>query len=142
MSLEEESDKVITPEEEAYILEKGYVPEHVVSLMTLISKGDPFLIEDHFGLVKDKWLILVGYPLDQRFSIERSEKVIKHLLETFRSEILWFIGPEIPASLLNTCQERETDRYYRLDLQKDKVKASLKRAVDKASQELTKERAH
>ena len=131
---------MITPEEEAYILEKAYVPEHIVSLMTLISKGDPFLIEDHFGLVKDNWLILVGYPLDQRFSIERSEKVIKHLLETFRSEILWFIGPEIPASLLTTCQERETDRYYRLDLEKVKEKASLKRAVDKASQELTVER--
>jgi hypothetical protein len=140
MSLKEENDKVITPEEEAYILEKAYVPEHIVSLMTLISKGDPFLMEDYFGLVKDNWLILVGYPLDQRFSIERSEKVIKHLLETFRSEILWFIGPEVPASLLNTCQERETDRYYRLDLQKVKVKVSLKRAVDKASQELTVER--
>jgi hypothetical protein len=140
MTLKEESDKVIAPEEEAYILEKAYVPEHIVSLMALISKGDPFLVEDHFGLVKDNWLILVGYPLDQRFSIERSEEVIKHVLETFRPEVLWFIGPEIPASLLNTCQERETDQYYRLDLEKVKVKASLKRAVDKASQELTVER--
>ena len=131
---------MLTPEEEAYILEKAYVPEHIVSLMALISRGDPFLIEDHFGLVKDNWLILVGYPLDQRFSIERSEKVIKHVLETFRPEILWFIGSEIPGSLLNTCQERETDRYYRLDLEKVKVKASLKREVDKASQELTIER--
>ncbi len=140
MSLGKESDRVITPAEEAYILEKAYVPEHIVSLMTLISKGDPFLIEDHFGLVKDNWLILVGYPLDQRFSTGRSEKVIQHALETFRPEILWFIGPEIPASLLNTCQEKETDQYYRLDLEKAKVKASLKRAVDKASQELTIER--
>jgi hypothetical protein len=108
--------------------------------MALISKGDPFLIEDHFGLAKDNWLILVGYPLDQRFSRERSEKVIQHVLEAFRAETLWFIGPEIPASLLNTCQERETDQYYRLDLEKIKVKASLQRAVDKASQELAIER--
>ena len=133
---------MITPEEEAYILEKAYVPEHIVSLMALISKGDPFLVEDHLGLVKDNWLILVGYPFDQRFSPERSEKMIEQVLETFRPEILWFIGPEIPASLINTCQERETDQYYRLDLGKVKVKASLKRAVDKASQELTIERAH
>src|SRR5512139_1953753 len=140
MSLYEEREKVITPEEEAYILEKAYVPEHIVSLMALISRGDPFLMENHFGLVKDNWLILVGYPLDQRFSIERSEKVIHQVLETFRPEILWFIGPEIPASLLNTCQERETDRYYRLDLEEVKVRASLKREVDKASQELTVER--
>jgi hypothetical protein len=131
---------VITPEEEAYILEKAYVPEHIVSLMVLISKGDPFFIEDHLGLVKDNWLILVGYPLDQRFSQRRSEKIIERVLEMFRPEILWFIGPEIPSSLLNTCQERETDQYYRLDLEKAKVKASLKREVDKASQELTIER--
>jgi hypothetical protein len=133
---------VITPEEEAYILEKAYVPEHIVSLMALISKGDPFLREDHFGLVKDNWLILVGYPLDQRFSLNRSEKIIEQALKTFRPEILWFIGPEIPTSLLNTCQERETDQYYHLDLEKVKVKASLKRAVDKAFQELTIERGH
>ncbi len=133
---------MITPEEEAYILEKAYVPDHIVSLMALVSKGDPFLIEDHFSLAKDNWFILVGYPLDQSFSTERSEKVIKHVLERFRPEILWFIGPEIPAFLLNTCQERETDQYYRLDLDRVKVKASLNREVEKASQELTVERNH
>jgi hypothetical protein len=131
---------VITPEEEVYILNKAYVPEHIVSLMVLISKADLFLIEDHLGLVKDNWLILVGYPLDQRFSLERSEKLIERVLETFRPEILWFIGPEVPPSLLNTSQERETDQYYRLDLEKVRVKASLKREVDKAAQELAIER--
>lgn len=133
---------MISPEEEEYILNRAYVSEHIVSLMSLISKGDPFLIEDHLGFVKDNWLILVGYPLDQTFSAERTEKIIHQGLETFRPEILWFIGPEIPASLLNTCEERETDQYYRLDLEKVKVKVSLQRAADKASQELTMDRGH
>jgi hypothetical protein len=133
---------VITPEEEAYILKKAYVPEHIVSLMALISKGDPFLIGDHFGLVKDNWLILVGYPLDQHFSLERSEKIIEQVLETFRPEILWFIGPEIPISLLDSCKERETDQYYRLDLEQTKLKPSLQRVADKASKELMVERGH
>ena len=57
---------MISPVEEAYVLARAYVPEHIVSLMALISKGDPFLIEDHLGLVKDNWLILVGYPLEKR----------------------------------------------------------------------------
>lgn len=134
--------EMISPEEEKYILTRAYVPEHIVTLMTLISKGEPFLIEDHLGFVKDNWLILVGYPLEQTFSAERTEKMVHRSLETFRPQILWFIGPEIPASLLNTCEERETDQYYRLDLEKVKVKASLQRAVDKASQELTTERGH
>jgi hypothetical protein len=133
---------MISPKDEEYVLTTAYVPEHIVSLMALISKGEPFLIEDHLVFVKDNWLILVGYPLDQKFSTERSEKIIHQTLEAFRPEILWFIGPEIPTSLLNTCQERETDQYYHLDLEKVKVKASLQRAVDKASQELTIERRH
>lgn len=54
---------MISPEEEKYILSKAYVPEHIVSLMVLISKGEPFLIEDYICFSKDNWLIFVGYPL-------------------------------------------------------------------------------
>ena len=133
---------MVTPDEEAYVLERAYVPEHIVSLMALISKGDSFLIEDHLGFTKDNWLILVGYPLDGNFSRERCERILKQTLETFRPEYLWFIGPEIPASLLGSCKERETDRYYKLDLEQLKLKSSLQRATDKASEALTVERAH
>ena len=109
---------MITPEEEAYILTRAYVPEHIVSLMTLISKGDPFLIEDHLGFVKDNWLILVGYPLEENFSRERCERILKQAVDTFRPEVLWFIGPESPSSLLDSCSERQTDQYYTFDIEK------------------------
>jgi len=92
--------------------------------------------------VKDNWLILVGYPLDGNFSKERCEKVLNQTLEKFHPEYLWFIGPEIPSFLLNACQERETDQYYRLDLEQIKLKPSLKRALDNASKELIVEREH
>jgi len=133
---------MITPEDEEYVLTAAYVPEHIVSLMGLISKGESFLIEDHLVFVKDNWLILVGYPLDGNFFQGRCERILKQAVETFRPEYLWFIGPEIPASLLDSCKERETDRYYRLDLEQLKLKSSLQRAADKASKELTVERAH
>jgi hypothetical protein len=133
---------MITLEDEEYVLTAAYVPEHIVSLMRLISKGEPFLIEDHLSFVKDNWLILVGYPLDGNFFQERCERILKQALETFRPEYLWFIGPRIPASLFDSCKERETDRYYRLDLEGLKLKSSLLRMVAKASQELTVERAH
>ncbi len=132
----------MTHQDEEYVFTKAYVPEHIVSLMVLISKGESFLIEDHLIFVKDNWLILVGYPLDGNFFQERCEKILKQAVETFRPEYLWFIGPEIPASLLDSCKERETDRYYRLDLEQLKLKSSLQRAADKASKELTVERAH
>jgi hypothetical protein len=133
---------MISPEDEAYILERAYVPEHIVSLMALISKGAPFFKEDHLGFVKDNWLILVGYPLDGNFSHERCEKILKQAVEAYRPEYLWFIGPEIPISLLDSCEERETDQYYRLDLVQTKLKPSLQRVADKTSKELMVERGH
>ncbi len=133
---------MITREEEAYVLTRAYVPEHIVSLMTLISKGDPFLIEDYLGLVKDNWLILVGYPLEGNFSQERCERILKQAVDTFRPAVLWFIGPEIPSSLIASCKERQTDQYYTLDIEQTKIKPSLRRAVDKASEELWVERGH
>ncbi|HUL21022.1 MAG TPA: hypothetical protein VLZ10_06185 [Thermodesulfobacteriota bacterium] len=132
----------MTPQEEAYILEKAYVPEHTINLMVPISKGEPFLKEDHLVFVKDNWLIFVGYPLDENFSQVRSEAVLKEAAETFRPEILWFIGPEILPSLLDSCKERETDRYYTLDLEQTRLKPSLQRVAEKASKELIVERGH
>lgn len=131
---------MITGEEEKEILEKAYVPEHIVGLMVLISKGEPFLIEDYLGFVKDNWLIFVGYPLEEDFSPARCEKILSQVFETFRPEYLWFIGPEIPPFLLNACTERETDQYYKLDIEQSKPKPSLQRMAEKASKELTVER--
>ncbi len=81
---------MITLKDEEYILTRAYVPEHIVSLMALISKGEPVLIEDHLSFVKDNWLILVGYPLDGDFSRERCERILKQSVERFRPEYLWF----------------------------------------------------
>jgi len=133
---------MISSIDEEYILTRAYVPEHIVSLMALISKGDPFLIEDHLGFVKDNWLILVGYPLDQRFSMERCEKIVKQVLERFRPESLRFIGPEIPLFLTESCTERQKDRYYRLDVEQTRVKNSLRRVAEKAYKELDVENAN
>lgn len=132
---------MISPIDEEYVLTRAYVPEHIVSLMGSLSKGEPFLVEDHLIFAKDNWLILVGYPLDGIFSQERCERVLKQTVETFRPEYLWFIGSEIPPSLVDTCKERQTDQYYRFAIGETKVKASLQRMVEKASNELRVERA-
>ena len=133
---------MITPEDEAYILERAFVPEHILNLMVPISKGEPFLKEEHLVFVKDNWLILVGYPLEGNFSQERCERILKQAVETFRPEYLWFIGPEIPPSLQGSCKERQTDQYYKFDLNQTKLKPSLQRVADKASKELIVERGH
>jgi hypothetical protein len=133
---------MISPEDEAYILERAFVPEHILNLMVPISKGEPFLKEEYLVFVKDNWLILVGYPLEGNFSQERCERILKQAVETFRPEYLWFIGPEIPPSLQGSCKERQTDQYYKFDLNQTKLKSSLQRVTDKASKELIVERGH
>jgi hypothetical protein len=133
---------MITPKDEDYILARAYVPEHIVSLMALISQGDPFLKEDHLVFVKDNWLIFVGYPLDGNFSEERCEPILKQVVETFRPEYLWFVGPELPASLSDSGRERQTDQYYKLELDQVKLRPSLQRMAEKASEELTVEKGH
>jgi hypothetical protein len=131
----------LSPEDERYVLDRAYVPEHIVSLMALISKGEPFLIEDHLGYLKDNWLILVGYPLEESFTPERCQKIVDQVLETYHPEYLWLIGPEIPGSLQESCRARQTDEYLILNLEDTRPKSSLRRVVKKAAEQLTVERA-
>jgi len=137
----ERGKDMISPAEEAYALDKAYVPEHIVSLMAAISEAESFLIEDHLSFAKDHWLIVVGYPLDRKSSQDRCEKIVKLNLERFWPEILWFIGPQVPVSLSDSCTERESDQYYQLDLDRMRVKTSLRNAAEKAGRTLSVERA-
>jgi hypothetical protein len=132
---------MITSEEERDALARAYLPEQIVSLMVLISKGEPFLIEDCLCYVKDNWLIFVGYPLDSKLSVGRAETLLQRVLDRFRPEYLWFIGEEIPPLLLRSPSERESDRYYSLDLRGFEVKKELKRVVQRAARDLTVERS-
>ena len=122
------------------ILAKAYVPEHVVGLMSLISRGEPGLVEDFLYFAKDNWLIFIGYRLGGNSSLSHTENVLSQLLAAHKPEYLWFIGPEIPPSLSASSGEEQKDQYYVLDLEK-KIKPSLERAAEKASKELTVERA-
>jgi len=131
---------MLTPAEEAYALDRAYVPEHIASLMKAISEAEAFLIDDHLSFAKDNWLIIVGYPLNREFSQDRCEEIVGIHLERFRPEILWFIGPQVPVSLSGSCQERETDQYYTLDLRETKIKASLLRMAEKTSHDVSVER--
>lgn len=126
---------MMTPEEEAYCLAKACVPEHIVSLMTLISHGNAFLTGDYLGFAGDNWLIIVGYPFERPFSEEACRQVVEQAVQTYRPEVLWFIGPELP-SFLEKGTERQSDEYYLLDMEGAIPRPSLSRAVAKAEQTL------
>lgn len=132
---------MLTRQEEEQVLARAYVPEHIVSLMSLVSKGDPFLIEDCLGLAKDDWLMIIGYPLEKPFSRERYDHVLNRAVETYRPRRLWTIGPEPPLSDSVPWTERETDHYYIYEIEKTSPpSAPLCREVRKASEKLAIER--
>ena len=132
---------MITAEEEKYVLTSAYVPEHIVGLMTRVSGGEPFLVEDYFCCRKDDWIIVVGYPLQRDFSINEFETVIDKIIKRFHPVYASLIAPELPLSVVASCRERESDDYYTLDIHNTIIKSRLKRAVDKALENLTVERS-
>jgi len=124
---------MVTQQEEEYIREKAYVPEHVIPLMVGISQAEPFFQEDYLFFLKDGWMTFVGYPLGGDFREEAFSAILEKVQKKLRPSSLWFITPGIPESLLPRVQKRETDEYYRLDLRQSGVKRSLQREVEKAS---------
>jgi hypothetical protein len=133
---------MISPENEEYILRHAYVPEHVISLMVLISKAEPFLADEFVYYAKDDWIIFVGYPFDRTVTLERCDTALQSIRETLRPEYVWFIGEDLPQSLVSSHTERESDQYYSLDIESVEIKRQLRHVVEKAMKDLVTERSH
>ncbi len=132
---------MITVEQEKAILQQAYVPEHIVSLMALLSKGEPFLMEEFLCFARDDWLIVVGYPLGHPFEVGALSRVLEASIKRFRPTYAWFIAQEMPHRIAMSCTERETDAYYVLDLGGPVLKSGLLRVAKKASEALSVERS-
>lgn len=133
---------MITAEEEKYILNHAYVPEHSVGLMTRVSGGEAFLLEDFFCCRKDDWIILVAYPLRGELRPGAVESLIEKTKKRFRPRFISLMAPELPPSIAGSCRERERDAYYTLDIHGTVLRSALKRAVHRARENLTLERSH
>ncbi len=130
---------MITAREEEYLLNRAYIPEHTVGLMTRISGGEPYLIDNYFCCRTEDRVIIVGYPLERDFNAEELETLIHILTERFRPLYASIIAPDLPSSLAASCRERESDHYYTLDIHATRIKSRLQRLVDAALGELTVE---
>jgi hypothetical protein len=121
--------------EERSVLERAYLPEHVPGLMAILARGTPRLVDDHLVVVGEEALIVVGYPLDRAFSVERCEAVIRETVDAHRPRELRFLGPELPPSLRGDDVARESDVY--LDLATDAIPDRLARIAARAREALT-----
>jgi hypothetical protein len=127
---------MLTTEEKAYILEHAYVPEHCIRLMTHVSGGEPFLIDDYFICHRDNWIILIGYPIEDNFNLKNFDAVVFKVREKFHPDFVSLVAPEMPPALTSTCQESESDAYFTLLTQKAVIRSPLKRNLKKARQNL------
>jgi hypothetical protein len=130
---------MLTHEEERYILAQAYVPEHVVGLMTYLSGGEPYLIENFFCCQKSDWVILVGYPLDKDFNLAEFEDLVESIGNKFRPKNISIIAPELSPSLLKSCSQSESDFYYTLDADQFTLRSDVRRNLKKARQKLSVE---
>ena len=130
---------MLTSDEEAYILDQAYVPEHCIRLMTHVSGGEPFLIDDFFICRKENWVILIGYPLEDNFTPDQLEAVFARVKKKFRPEFVSLVAPQMPSSLAVTCQETESDAYFTLEARKPVIRSPIKRNLRKARQNLRME---
>jgi len=131
---------MLTSEEEHYILTHAYVPEHIVGLITYLSGGEPFLIDDFIVCCRKEWVILIGYPFKHEFDGARFERVVDKIKKQFNPETLSLIAPELPSSISNKCQDQDSDHYYTLDVKKPVVRSVVRRNLKKSRQALRLER--
>jgi hypothetical protein len=132
---------MVTVEEEYYILSNAYVPEHSVGLMSCVSGGEPVLIEDYLCCKNGDWIVVVGFPLRQSFSIKEFEKFIDQIIERFRPTYLLLIAPKLPAATAAFCEEREKGHYYLLGINRLEIKRGLRHVIDKARDQLEVEQS-
>ena len=132
---------MLTPEQETYILTYAHVPEHIVGLMTSLSGGEPFLIDDYFCCCRNDWVIFIGYPLQQEFVFDQFKVVLEKVKKKFRAGRISLIAPVIPRRLGARCREKDSDIYYTLDARHPAIGSAIKRNLRKAGRRLTLERA-
>ena len=132
---------MLSPEQAEYISRKAYVPEHIINLMVGISDGESFLVGDYVFFAKGDWLIFIGYPLGLAYQVNDFTAALNDTIKKFNPRYTWFIAPEMPEPFLHAARQRESDEYYKLDIQNQQVKKNLIQTIQKASADLTIEKS-
>jgi hypothetical protein len=127
---------MLSAQEEAYILDRAYIPEHCIRLMTFVSGGEPLFMDDFFICRKKNWIILIGYPLADNFTCEALEAVYSKIKKTLRPEFISLIAPEMPSFLAGSCRENQSDAYFTLNTRNPTIRSPVKRNLRKARQNL------
>lgn len=128
---------MLSSDQEKFILDHAYVPEHIINLMVGFSAGEPFYENGYVFFVKKGVLIFIGYSLPEILPCEDFVPFLRDIIKKFRPETTWFIAPEIPPSLRSEVQEIESDFYYILKMATASFPSRLLRIIQKAARQIT-----
>lgn len=129
---------MLTEDEETFVLNKAYIPEHIVSYVIPISKLEPFLISNHLCYSGKNQLVFIGYPLGADFEERILEKTFKNALQRFKPENVAIIAPKLPP--IEKVVEKSSDKYFLLDLNSFEINKKLRNTIARASKDLIVER--
>jgi hypothetical protein len=132
---------MLTSEQKKYILAHAYVPEHTVGLMSSLSGGEGFLVNDFFFCRRDDWIVFVGYPLQQEFVLDKFETILEKIRKDFKPARISLIAPQISPRVSTICRQKDSDYYYTLDTGPPVIGDAVQRNLKKASRMLSVERA-
>lgn len=124
-----------------YILDRAYVSEHSPELMTIVSGGEAHLFDEFIVYAGDGWVVVNGYTLEDSSGSDRLETIVDRVCGLLRPRYLWVVAPRVPDGLQTRVCERETDEYYRLDLEAFHPPRRLMREAERAAERLVVEHA-
>ncbi|MDO8955615.1 MAG: hypothetical protein Q7W38_02050, partial [Deltaproteobacteria bacterium] len=75
---------MITSPEEEFIKNYAYVPEHMPGYGSVMSGGEPFLLEDYLCYKGKELLIFVGFPLKGTFNEKKVSEVLEVAVKRFK----------------------------------------------------------
>lgn len=107
---------MLTREEQKWVTNRAYIPEHLTHYLIPFSQMEPRLEGDFLVYAKDKTISLIGYPLQDSFSQEKLQQVADKLCQEYSPELINIMAPEEISIHGYELQRQEQDMVSRLTL--------------------------
>ncbi len=124
---------MLKPQEEEYLKDRAYIPEHLPGYGAVISQTEPLLINDFLFYAGQGFLIFVAYPLKGKFNKKEAQKILQEMIKRWQPAQVAILGSEIPLSQAPLLQE---DFYFRLALANLIIPGKVKNMIARAQKEI------
>jgi hypothetical protein len=126
---------MITSEQQAYIEEHAYVPEHLIHYVSSMKEVEPFLSGNFLFFVGKGQVLFVGYPLGESYSEKKLKEALKKAIRLHKPNETMLIAPTL-SFRIHGFDKVSSDHYYQLDLPTLSIPQKLRNMVKRAGREI------